>query len=1453
MRIPFQTWRALVGALLVAFFGASHTAAAAPLDAKDVPGELKPWMTWALRGHEAEACTSFRAGDADTRECAWPGKLTLTVDAKGGRFTQTWHVEAKQLVRLPGDEKRWPLDVKIGAARALVVARGGVPQIELDKGEQTVTGAFLWDSPPESLQIPPSTGLLSLTVRGARIDAPSRDGNGIVWLHKSAEKEEGEKLEITVHRKITDEIPLVLATRIQLDVAGKSREVLLGKTLPDGFVPMALDAPLPARVEADGRLRVQVRPGTWQIMLTARGDGLKKELARPKPEGPWREGDEVWVFEAKNDLRVVDVQGVSAIDPQQTTLPAEWKALPAYPMKLGDVMRFEEKRRGDADPPPNQLSLVRSMWLDFDGSGYTISDAVRGSLTQGTRLEMAPPTVLGRVATRSANQFITHLGDANFRGVEIRQGELDVSADSRLTGDPSDIPAVGWKHDFHQVSGELHLPPGWRLLHASGVDEVPGTWLRHWSLFELFMALILGLAIARLYGLPWGALALVMLALTFPEENAPKWTWVVVLAFEALVRVLPKGAVSKVLRVGRVGALVALVVATIPFLVHHVREGMYPVLANPGATMTAIDALTEGETRSGLTARDETKAENDRSAFDFKKDSENGKAGGDVVDTPNAPAAQAATLPAQPADADGKKLGQAVDGRYGPKARVVAKPAGSSYGGYWQMNAETYDPNAVVQTGPGLPKWNWTTVSLKWSGPVESTQRIKLTLLSPAMNLALAFLRAVLVVLLVLRMLPFIDRFLPPSLRRSGAALAAATVTLVILFAPRAASAQNFPPQELLDDLRDRVLAPAPCQPTCASAGRMLIEVRGKTLRARMDVDALARTAIVLPGSPEQWTPETITLDGQPAKAILRGDGGKLWLALDAGSHQVLVEGPMPDREIVQLALPTKPHRVEATAEGWTVAGVHEDGLSDDNLQFTRIRSAAGTADGAALQPGVLPSFVRIERTLRLGLNWQVETRVVRATPLGSAIVLEVPLLPGESVTTADVRVVGGKALVNMAPNATDVSWRSVLEQRSPIKLVAPKQLAATEVWRLDVGPIWHASPKGIPFVHTAAAALPEWQPWPGEEATVDISRPEGVAGQSLTIDRVAYDVNPGLRATDASVTLTIRASRGLPHTMTLPDGALLESLTINGAAAPIRQEGRKVTVPIVPGTQSIRVAWRQPDGIALMFRTPTIDLGAPSVNVVTTLAPQGSRWILLLGGPRMGPAVLYWSLLVVLLVVAAALGRVTWTPLRTWHWMLLAIGLSQVEVVAGAVVVGWLLVLGWREKKPAIAGGALVFDLRQVAIVLSTFLALLVLVISVHQGLLGAPEMQIQGNGCSSGHLAWYQDRAGNVPDVAWVVSAPILVYRGVMLLWALWVALAVLRWLRWGWTAFTTEGAWKALPKPPPRPPMAPAGYGPGPYGPPPGYGPPQGPPPQGPPPPPRAPPPPPPPPPPPEEPLE
>lgn len=70
---------------------------------------------------------------------------------------------------------------------------------------------------------------------------------------------------------------------------------------------------------------------------------------------------------------------------------------------------------------------------------------------------------------------------------------------------------------------------------------------------------------------------------------------------------------------------------------------------------------------------------------------------------------------------------------------------------------------------------------------------------------------------------------------------------------------------------------------------------------------------------------------------------------------------------------------------------------------------------------------------------------------------------------------------------------------------------------------------------------------------------------------------------------------------------------------------------------------------------------------------------------------------------------------------------------------------------------------------------------------------------------LRWFTDRSESVLATPLVASAPMFVYRIAMLGWALWLALSIVRWLRWGFGAFGQGGFWRRPPPPvaPPAPP--------------------------------------------------
>ncbi len=1354
--------------LLVILF-AGGLASAEPLARQAVPEPLRPWTGWALHGREGELeCPLPHDGGA--RVCIWPGRLELQLDGSGGRFAQRAVASREGWLTLPGGEDAWPQEVKLDGKPAVVTDADGTPRLKLPAGEHAITGRFLWNALPESLDIAPETALLALSLRGRPVPFPVRGEAGRLFLQAEAAPEaETERLELRVHRKVTDDVPLQLETQIELDVSGKGRELLLGRALPDGFVPLSMASELPARLEPDGKLRLQAHAGRFTVTLVARHEGPVQSLARPPTGGTWADG-EVWVFEARPKLRQVVVEGVPALDASQTTLPDEWRQLPTYGLGANDVMTLTERSRGNADPEPDLLQLHRELWLDFDGNGYSVQDSLGGQLRRSTRLDLRNPAQLGRVVSGGSDQLITRAGEGRPAGVELRDGEISIEADSRIEGPLRRLPAVGWDADFQSVGAVLHLPPGWRLLHASGADDVPGTWVRRWTLLEIFLVVVTALAALKLHGRAAGLLALVTLVMLFPESNAPRYGWLVLLVFEALGRVIPQPRLREAATLLRHGAWIVVLLAGLAFAVDHLREALFPALARPGVqlgTLAGHDAyVTESD---AIYSRSLSKQQAFSESPAGIEDSEGGSGGG------------TRKLFAASSNALARKVAESAAAPQAPAAAV-------------QLRAQAYDKDAQIQTGPGRPRWDWESVRIGFSGPVQRDQELSLLLLSPGMNLFLALFRVLLLAALLFVTLGLSrDRW--TRLLRAGAATAA--IALMAVGWPSEARAEESPAEvvavaPLLDTLRDRLLEAPDCAPGCAALPRMNLDVKGDLLSLRLELHAQVLVSVPLPGNAGQWLPDNVLVDGKPAAALRRADDGVLWLALAPGAHDVVLTGRLPERETVSLALPLSPRRVDARLDGWRLDGLRDDGRVDEGLQLTREQREAGRTS-AALETGNLPPFLRVERTLQLGLKWTLFTRVSRLTPTGTPVVVEIPLIPGESVTSSELRVQNGKAVVSLAPAATETSWSSGLAVASSLVLTAAPGPFA-ETWRLEASPVWNVTPSGLAPIHPEAASdrAPVWRPWPGETVTLAIARPAPVAGQTLTIDQGSLRVSPGTRATDTTWTLHLRSSRGGLHPVTLPEGAQLQSVKVNDVLQPVRQEGRTVALPVTPGAQSFELVFRESSGITASWQTPRVDAGLPVVNAGLEASLPRDRWVLFVSGPSMGPAVLFWSYLLVLVAVALMLGRSGLAPLPAIQWMLLLVGLSQLPLAAAAFVVAWLLALAWRGRTPSMGQHRYLFPLRQLMLAGWTFVALLLLAWAIQHGLLGQPEMQVSGNGSSAHLLRWFSDRAASAWPEARVYSVPMLVYRLAMLAWSLWLARALLAWLKWGWEAFGKGGFW-------------------------------------------------------------
>ncbi|MBF0187996.1 MAG: hypothetical protein HQL50_08715 [Magnetococcales bacterium] len=1400
-----------------------------------IPEPLKPWVDWVLHEKETAFCPPA-VGTRNRTLCTWPGHLALDVTETGARFRMALTLDAPLRVTLPGDAQRWPIQVSSNGSPIAVTTHNARPTVRLPKGEHLLSGSFNWRTMPEWLRIPQKVGVTSLSLRNREIPFPNLDKNGRLWLNsrKSVAAPEQDRLEITVQRKVTDEIPLMVESRITLRIAGTKRELLLDQPLQAGMIPVQLISKLPARLEENGALRIQGKPGRWQITLRQRHQGPVASLTLPERQatpstGEWSD-EEIWVFQARNRLRQVRIDEATAIDPQQTNLPKQWKRLPAYLMKPGTRMRFIEKQRGDQNPAPDRLMLARNLWLDFDGRGYSIKDQLTGTLSRSWRMEMQPPIQLGRVTVNGDDQLITQLDNSPNQGVEIRRNSLELTAESRLERVDTTLPLVGWNHDFQSVKHTLHLPPGWRLFMAEGVDRAYKSWIEQWTLLDLFLILVIALATGRVWGLPWGGLSLLTLILVHHEADELATLLLILLVVTAVLKVAPSGRLRSTVQSARRLTLLGLVLFTLPFLVQQARQGLHPQLERGNwARPSQLNAPFSQSHRA------HNQAPRDQIQQDTWEEAISPAADGVFMaeEKPAAPVPQRQMMAQQELGRITAPANRAPDIQMARKGGSYTSYGSGGYGLLSRKKSKTFkavDPNAAVQTGLGMPNWRWHSITLAINGPVRADQTLTLHLMPPWLNRTLAFLRVILLMVLVGRMLrmpgtpPLLKQFTdtsasPPSssgekrTKETTATTAILALCTLLLFlapsplhagaAPAKASTEYgemLPSQQLLNTLQQRLTAPPHCRSHCAEISRMRLEFHTDHLTLLLEVEAEAASAIPLPGEARHWLPEQLFLNNTQTHALQRDKKGRLWLRIPQGIHRIRATGPLPNRTTLQLPLPLKPHAVSHSGSGWSIDGIGEDGVLADTLHLTRTApvtrsdSAQSDKEEAFGTHRPLPPFVQIERTLSLGLTWQVETIISRKSPKGDAIHLAIPLLTGESVTQSGITVKEGMAQINMGPSVRKIGWHSVLDEAPSLTLTAPDVRGWTEMWRLNVSPIWRVKLSGIPMIQAGSSGIkrPYWRPWPGESVSIEVSRPKAVPGSTLTLNRALLDVRPGTRSTESTLTLELLSSRGGQHPVILPEGADVQSVSINGSPLPMDAAETTVILPITPGSQRATVVWREARGIENRFTTPQPTLGLPGVNGHIRIQVPRDRWILFTSGPTAGPAILFWGALLVFFLIAVVLGRITWTPLRTRHWMLLGICLSSLSHFSAVIIMSWFLLMGWIARSEG-RERPLLFNLRQFVAVVWTVVAFITLLTAIRQGLLGYPDMQIVGNGSSSYRLLWYDDRIGPEMPTAWVISLPMMVYRGVMLLWSLWLAYAIIGWARWGWHCYTCHGIWK------------------------------------------------------------
>ncbi|MDZ7923336.1 MAG: hypothetical protein U5M23_04605 [Marinagarivorans sp.] len=1320
----------------------------------DIPAALSQWIPWIKSQHPELACTPNPAFNA--RFCAWPSVLTLNVDDRGGQFEQRWQVQRDSMITLMGDQNYWPRHVTVNGQSAEVISSASnTPQLHLSAGDYVIKGELAWAAMPQRLALDKAIGLVNLTVNNNKNNAQIKEGN--LWLQKtesdSATERDTQQLE--VFRFLEDGIPLTLTTIIELKITGNAREIHTGTLQLPNTVTQALYSDLPAKIDSDGSLRLRARSGEWTITHSARVLGMPDDFTLTQSHDTWP-AQEIWGFKAASALRQVKIEGPQTLNENQLDLPDfyhQHDGFSLYLMEADSHLKITERLRGQHNTEADALSLHRSLWLDFNGDGFTFKDNLTGDYITRARLNTLPLITLQSANIDGEAQIITQYEQQ--AGLEIRTRNPQIDAMGRIEK-TTQLPINGWQTTLDNTTLAVHLPPGYMAWHLGGADSVNNTWLSQWNLWSIFITLLIVGSLFKLFGPLWGGLALVTSLLTYHTAQSI-FLWLAPFCLLLpLLKHLPQGVLLSITRVITGAVLFIVFINVIALSVQQFRVVLYPQLASTPHTYSPLEEAYEQA----------NKAEQRKSAAkEYAMDS---------VEEVLVSSVRAPQVMAPPNIVDSK------------------------------MNSREFS-----QTGPAEPNWQWQKITADWRGSVTEDQSFTLIYSPPWLTriviLVGIFSSLALVVLLAKHYASFITQPLKKTLNATFAStlivlvLAASHFSHIHFIAP--VQADDFPPEHLLKALEQKITQTPACAPNCSAINRVDISGDTSHLTLNLMVTTAADIAFILP-SAAQWQLEKILIDDKAAEQLLR-DGNDLLIPLKQGSHAIQLKA-LATSNNVNVAFNSPAYNVNLSSEQWQARGAENGQLVQGNLALAR--KVEQTTQEQWNSPSIAP-FVNIERKLQWNLNWTVTTTLTRVAPSNGAIVLDIPLINGENVLTEGLNIKTVNAdsnaiTVTLSDTQNTFTWHSQLKVQSPLTLQYGDGKQWAERWLLDYQTRWHLEASGTPLIFDAATQHYVWLPRPNESLQLMATRPEPIDGPKVTVISSEHKIQQGKRLLSHSSTLHLNASVGGDYKITLPDDAQKIKVTLNNDDIHIEQDNKNITLALIPDENSIALEWQSPNSSAFYTAMPTLLLETPNNNIALSLALTSDRWPLWVWGPTLGPAMLYWGVFVVLLLCAIGL-RIVCTrlklsiPVSLIAWLLLGFGISTLNTGAGLIVAAWFFVLEARKRGHARLDDSQ-FNVVQVMVFIYTLIALGTLIAAIPMSLLSLPDMQVVGNNSSNYDYHWYTDHSeGNLPS-AGVVHVSIWVFRLAMLAWSLWLVFALLHWAKWFWLCVNEGGFWRKIEKP-------------------------------------------------------
>ena len=1216
-----------------------------------LPAEVAEWGDWVRQHHPEGACVDQKASN-----CLWLGNLRLFLQDDEGRFILQGSLDAPGWIPLPGSTEFWPVNVRLQGRHIPVLERDGKPHIYASTGNFDIEGTIVWNTLPNELPIPSSTGVVQAQVDNVPM-VVQLDEKGQLLLEQEDPSDINPPI-LTVSRLWSDGPTPTLTTHFSVQNASQAQVVDLGSASIDQGTLIEAGGGISHWMDDQNHIFVYAPAGVHEFQYVHALEPQILNIPIPEPPLNWP-SMEHWAIESHIAQRQINVTGLRPIATTQSLTPPSWHNHPTYTKEPSAVVEFDVLLRGNPSPPPNDLTQYRQIWPKLNGMGFWIQDEITGTMTQGWTLTPPPELTIQSVEQSNFAQSIVEQNHSENEQstveIPIRTQDVDITIISDTSN--STLPHGQWNTEFSSTQFVLWVPNSWMILYWDGI------------IWKNFVGALCNIALALVF------------ALRYRSTSSRHTPIVLGVALGGLIAPFSTFAWQ-----------------CLHWLCVYTKKYHWLFILS---VCWGVFALHESQT---LPIKNTQQQMYDPFMTEFAEEN------------------------------------------YMHRSEQVMKKDRSFY---------TQNNTQMIQMGIGLPTWTGQPITKSWVSGQSATKDMTLWSLKSKHKRWIAMLAGLLIVGM---------GWLRTNRQSSGKSALLLIGLLPALWLPQEAIAQepfsttiqtssDLPPANVEQVLLEH-LFPDDCQTECVNIALSKLSIHEETQRLKiwMEVHAVEDTVLTLPGPIDQWPIDSVVWEGTPTHELRKSSEGYLEVRIPQGIWSIDITGPLTDG--VQLHWPVLPHRMDTKTGNWIVQGILENGQIEERIGLTQSTSSPTKLNHTGL--------IQWTKEVHLDTQWTILNTLTRESK-DSNIALSIPLrLP------ANVQLLSSNAVstedgwrVSFPKGETSVSWTTVhvIEDQLTLEHTTLDNVPTALTWRIECGTTLHCDFEGPPPTNHIAPSgkwIPTWHPYPGEtlkiQATPLISKP----GETTQVQSLHLHHTLETERIQATATFELESSASQPVEFTLPEGATITAVKMNGVPYPYQpNQALKLLTNI--GIDRVELSWRiSNDGWTHQLPSPNISL--PISNPTIELDHHDDMVILWGSNVWHHNAPPLWSTLLLLGLMALGLARHPNSRRSFSIWIVTLLGIAHTGLTIGAMLLPLIIInqLSTRSRKTM---------LLELGVVMLLFLSTLSLLMN--------PTVSIWLWGRSS--LEWYTDLVTSIPTLE-VIAVPTHWVQILWFGWLLWILIDLL-----------------------------------------------------------------------------